>query len=349
VTETEWDVDITDVRKVYAGGVVALDGIDLKIEKGSFFSLLGPSGCGKSTLLRILSGLEVPTEGTVYVREKDVQDTAGYRRLTNLVFQRLALFPHMTVAENVAFGPKVHKKSKSQTSAIVAEKLELVELSTMADRYPHEISGGQQQRVAIARALANEPAVLLLDEPLGSLDLKLRVQMQHALKRMQRNSGTTFIYVTHDQLEAFTMSDAIAVMNAGHVEQVGSPIDIYNRPQTEFVATFVGDINVFKGHYDGTHLQGDGLSIRLSEPGEVVTVRPEFVRVAENLGDEVDNRFPGRISEVTFGGSRVRYEITMNNDRKVIAERSTYEPYRPQLGQDIEFGWTAESAVVIPT
>jgi spermidine/putrescine transport system ATP-binding protein len=348
VAESEWDVDITNVRKVYAGGVVALDRVDLKIEKGSFFSLLGPSGCGKSTLLRILSGLEVPTEGTVFVREKDVQDTAGYRRLTNLVFQRLALFPHMTVAENVAFGPKVHKKNKAQTKAIVAEKLELVELSAMADRYPHQISGGQQQRVAIARALANEPAVLLLDEPLGSLDLKLRVQMQHALKRMQRNSGTTFIYVTHDQLEAFTMSDSIAVMNAGRVEQVGSPIDIYNHPRTEFVATFVGDINIFKGETDGQHLYSDGLVIRVAEPGRTVTVRPEFVRVAHSLGDEIDNRFPGHITEITFGGSRVRYEISTENKRKVIAERSTYEPYRPQLGQAVEFGWTTESAVVIP-
>jgi len=349
VTKQEFDVDIVDVSKVYANGVQALTEIDLHIERGSFFSLLGPSGCGKSTLLRILSGLETSTSGSVLIRGKEVRGTTGANRLTNLVFQRLALFPQMTVAENVAFGPKVGKKSRQEIKRIVDEKLELVELTKWADRYPHQISGGQQQRVAIARALANEPAVLLLDEPLGSLDLKLRVQMQHALKKMQRNSGTTFIYVTHDQLEAFTMSDAIAVMNAGRVEQVGDPMEIYNQPRTEFVATFVGDINIFRGQASGTQLHSDGLLIQLDQQGETVTIRPEFVMVGKTLGEEIPNRFPGRITEVTFGGSHVRYEISAENKKKVIAERSTYEPYRPELGQEIEFGWTTDSAVVIPS
>jgi spermidine/putrescine transport system ATP-binding protein len=346
MAQVELDVDITGVGKVYPNGVAALSDIGLQIERGSFFSLLGPSGCGKSTLLRILSGLESPTSGSVQVRGKPVHGTGGAQRLTNLVFQRLALFPQMTVAQNIAFGPQVRKKSKADVRRIVKEKLELVELGEWADRFPHQISGGQQQRVAIARALANEPAVLLLDEPLSSLDLKLRVQMPHALKRLQKNSGTTFVYVTHDQLEAFTMSDSVAVMNGGRVEQVGMPVDIYNHPRTQFVATFVGDTNIFKGRLQGNDLHADGLEIQLETPGETVAVRPEFVRLAKTLDRAIPNRFRGRVAEVSFGGSRIRYDIRTEGGRTVIAERSTYESFRPEPGDDVEFGWNTAAAVV---
>ncbi|PDQ35330.1 MAG: hypothetical protein B5766_06960 [Candidatus Lumbricidophila eiseniae] len=345
--DKQYDIEVAGLYKIYPGGAVGLNGVDLNIEKGSFFSLLGPSGCGKSTLLRILSGLEAPTEGNVQIRQKNVQSTAAHKRETNLIFQRLALFPQMTVAKNVAFGPRVHGKSKAEIKSIVAEKLALVELSTMADRYPHQISGGQQQRVAIARALANEPAVLLLDEPLSSLDFRLRVQMQHALKQIQKNSGTTFVYVTHDQVEAFTMSDSIAVMNAGHVEQVGSPLEIYNRPTTEFVAAFVGDTNIFRGKSQGLTLHADGLTIRLTAPGSVVTVRPEFVVIAVSVESDLPNRYRGTVVDVSFGGSRVRYEIQLAGGRRVLAERSTYESFRPETGQQIECGWTPEAAVVL--
>jgi len=345
--DKQYDIEVAGLHKIYPGGAIGLNGVDLNIEKGSFFSLLGPSGCGKSTLLRILSGLEMPTEGNVHIRQKNVENTAAHKRATNLIFQRLALFPQMTVAKNVAFGPQVHGKSKAEIKSIVAEKLALVELSSMADRYPHQISGGQQQRVAIARALANEPAVLLLDEPLSSLDFRLRVQMQHALKQIQKNSGTTFVYVTHDQVEAFTMSDSIAVMNAGHVEQVGSPLEIYNRPTTEFVAAFVGDTNIFRGESQGLTLHADGLTIRLTAPGSVVTVRPEFVVIAVSVESDLPNRYRGTVVDVSFGGSRVRYEIQLASGRRVLAERSTYESFRPKTGQQIECGWAPEAAVVL--
>ena len=254
----------------------------------------------------------------------------------------------MTIAKNIAFGPKAHGKSRSEITRIVAEsKLELVGLTAMADRYPHQISGGQQQRVAIARALANEPAVLLLDEPLSSLDLKLRVQMQHSLKQIQKDSGTTFVYVTHDQLEAFTMSDEIAVMSAGRIEQIGSPLDIYNNPASEFVATFVGDTNVFRGEMNDGLFCSDGLRIPLGKPGHVITVRPEFVALNESPVPGDSCRFDGTISDITFGGSRVRYEISLDSGRKILSERSTYEPFRPALGQRITFGWSPDSAVVL--
>ncbi|ALE07414.1 hypothetical protein AL755_21215 [Arthrobacter sp. ERGS1:01] len=343
----EKDIEVSDLRKVYAGGVVGLDRISLNIKKGSYFSLLGPSGCGKSTLLRILSGLEEPTAGTVKIRNEPIRAASGRQRATNLVFQRLALFPQMTVAKNIAFGPKVHGKSRAEIKRIVAEKLELVELSAMANRYPHQISGGQQQRVAIARALANEPAVLLLDEPLSSLDFKLRVQMQHALKKIQKNSGTTFVYVTHDQLEAFTMSDEIAVMSAGKVEQVGSPLEIYNNPATEFVATFVGDTNVFRGEMKDGRFHTEGLAVDLDEPGRVITVRPEFVSLFEGAAPEAPNRFDGTISEITFGGSRIRYEIRLAGGRTVLSERPTDASFLPIVGQRIKFGWTSGSAVIL--
>lgn len=348
MTNEVLDVEVSDVYKVYSGDVVALSGVSLNIDKGSFVSVLGPSGCGKSTLLRILSALETPTQGSVVIRGKDIRDTSGHQRLTNLIFQRLALFPQLTVAQNIAFGPRAHHKTRAQIKCIVREKLELVELTAVAGRYPHQISGGQQQRVAIARALANEPAVLLLDEPLSSLDFKLRVQMQHALKQMQKDSGTTFIYVTHDQLEAFTMSDSIAVMNAGMIEQFGDPMDIYTHPKSEFVATFVGDTNIFKGVRNGNSLLSDGLTIQLSgQSGTTATVRPESVVVAEKLESNIVNRFHGHVTDVAYSGPRVRYEINTETNKKVIAERPTKSMYKPQIGQAVEFGWDAESAFVL--
>lgn len=344
---TDLDIEVAGVRKIFGQDVTALDGIDLEVERGSFFSLLGPSGCGKSTLLRLLSGLDYPTEGEVKIRGARVQDTAGHRRATNLVFQRLALFPQMTVAKNIAFGPQVHGKKRGEIKRLVAEKLELVEMTALADRYPHQISGGQQQRVAIARALANEPAVLLLDEPLSSLDQKLRVQMQRSLKKIQKNSGTTFVYVTHDQLEAFTMSDRIAVMNNGRIEQIGSPAQVYGSPESEFVATFVGDTNVMRGALTDGRLTADELTMDLDAPGSVVAIRPEAVELAEHLGDVVPNRFPGRVTDVSFGGARIRYEIRAGAGRTIVAERPASDPFRPSPGQDVEFGWSRTAAVVL--
>ncbi|GAB2530236.1 ABC transporter ATP-binding protein [Paramicrobacterium agarici] len=333
---TELDIDARNVRKVFGGSVVALDKIDLQVERGSFFSLLGPSGCGKSTLLRLLSGLDEPTEGEILIRGTSVKDTPGHKRATNLVFQRLALFPQMTIAENVAFGPKVHRRGRDEIRRTVDEKLELVGLSELAKRYPHEISGGQQQRVAIARALANEPAVLLLDEPLSSLDQKLRVQMQRALKRIQKDSATTFVYVTHDQHEAFTMSDAIAVMNNGIVEQVGSPREVYNRPASRFVASFVGDTNVIE--------QSD--LPPASRAGEgAIAVKAEVVQIGTTLERELENRFAGTVTDVSFGGSKVSYRVGVAGGATIAVERPAVSAFHAEVGENVEIGWSSDAVV----
>ncbi len=340
------DVEARQVRKVYPGGSVGLERISVTVERGTFFSLLGPSGCGKSTLLRILAGLETPTDGTVWVRGADVTRVPSHRRPTNMVFQRLALFPHLSVAQNIAYGPKVNGRSARQTREIVAESLELVELTAFADRLPHQLSGGQQQRVAIARALANRPAVLLLDEPLSALDLKLRVQMQHALKRIQRDSGTTFIYVTHDQGEAFTMSDRMAVMNSGRIEQMGRPVDVYERPATLFAATFLGETNVLRGRSDGHRIRAEGLDIVVPQPGTTVTVRPEHVLLAPRLPDGVENTFTGVVADVTFHGSITRYVVAVGSAR-IVVERSSTAEFRPQPGDTVAVGWRTTSGIVL--
>ncbi|QPZ38141.1 ABC transporter ATP-binding protein [Paramicrobacterium chengjingii] len=337
---SEIDIETRNVRKVFGGGVVALDKINLQVERGSFFSLLGPSGCGKSTLLRLLSGLDDPTDGEVLVRGTSVKETPGHKRATNLVFQRLALFPQMTIAENVAFGPKVHRRGRDDVRRIVDEKLDLVGLTELANRYPHEISGGQQQRVAIARALANEPAVLLLDEPLSSLDQKLRVQMQRALKQIQKDSETTFVYVTHDQHEAFTMSDAIAVMNNGVIEQVGSPREVYNKPASRFVAAFVGDTNVIETReLSGAEAPSNG------ENAGAVAVKAEVVHIGKTLVPEIENRFAGRVADVSFGGSVVSYRVVIGSGATVAVESPAVSDFQPGVGEEVEIGWRSNAVV----
>lgn len=250
VASPEADIVLTDVHKAY-GSSPAVRGVSLTVQRGEFFSLLGPSGCGKSTTLRMIAGFERPDTGQVLIAGRDVVDVPAYRRPTNLVFQRLALFPHLTVFANVAFGLRMQRVPRGEIEPRVRDALALVGLEAMHERYPHQLSGGQQQRVALARALVNRPRVLLLDEPLGSLDLKLRLQLQRELKRIQQQVGTTFVYVTHDQSEALTMSDRMAVMNDGSVLQVGSPTEVYDRPATAFVATFIGDTNLLPGRVLG--------------------------------------------------------------------------------------------------
>ena len=244
---------------------VAVDGISLEIPHGSFFALLGPSGCGKTTTLRMIGGFEEPSEGAIYLGEQDVVGTPPYKRDVNTVFQSYALFPHMSVFDNVAFGLERKGVEKKERRGRVLEILELVDLAGRESRKPKQLSGGQQQRVALARALVNNPRVLLLDEPLGALDLKLRKQMQLELKRIQSEVGITFVHVTHDQEEAMTMADTIAVMNLGKIEQLGSPTDLYERPRTAFVANFLGTSNLLGGAVEGTD------SVRLLD-GSVVTV-----------------------------------------------------------------------------
>src|SRR5262245_42299173 len=261
-------VELRQVTTRYKG-VAALNGIDLGIGEGEFFSLLGPSGCGKTTTLNIVGGFLQPDAGDVLIQGRSVRHMPAYRRPVNTVFQSYALFPHMTVAENVGFGPRMAGEPRGEVARRVREALSLVSLSDLGSRRPDQLSGGQQQRVAVARALVNHPAVLLLDEPLGALDLKLRKQMQLELARIQREVGITFVYVTHDQEEAMTMSDRIAVMNRGSVMQVGTPQQIYEHPSSLFVADFIGSSNVFTGELSGT--AGPLCEVTLA-PGHVIRV-----------------------------------------------------------------------------
>ena len=324
-------IELVDVAKHYTSAdenVQAVDRIDLAIRAGEFFSLLGPSGCGKTTTLRMIAGFEVPTSGKILLYGDDVVAVPPNRRDVNMVFQSYALFPHMTVFENVAFGLRRKKVEKPEVTKRVNEMLELVELKGREKRRPRELSGGQQQRVALARALVNHPRALLLDEPLGALDLKLRQAMQSELKRIQREVGITFVYVTHDQGEALTMSDRIAVMNLGRVEQLGSPREVYGRPTTRFVAGFIGTSNIISGRssrrVDGNGVIEVGPDERIVVPLRgatadelVVTVRPEKIRISATCDDE-DCRIRGTVLDVVYQGTFTSYTVTTSTGDRVL-------------------------------
>jgi putative spermidine/putrescine transport system ATP-binding protein len=290
--------------------LTAVDHIDLEVRDGEFFSMLGPSGSGKTTTLRMIAGFELPTEGRVLLHGEDVSRKPPFERDVNTVFQDYALFPHMTVAENVAYGLVVKKVPKSERARRVDDALRMVRLEGFDKRKPSQLSGGQRQRVALARALVNRPRVLLLDEPLGALDLKLREEMQIELKGIQQEVGITFIYVTHDQEEALAMSDRLAVFNRGRIEQVGSPASVYERPATQFVAGFVGMSNL---------LRGDVAAAIVGEPG-TFTVRPEKIRLAEPgdqpAADEIGA--PGRIRQVVYLGPDTRYIVALDAGGELV-------------------------------
>src|SRR5690348_6774850 len=283
-------VELRHVSKRF-GRVDAVRDVCLDIRGNEFFSLLGPSGCGKTTILRMISGFERPTEGTIFLNGRVANDTPAYRRDTNLIFQHLALFPHLDVYDNIAFGLRVKRLDRDSTRAKVSGMLDLVDLNGFESRRIHQLSGGQKQRIAIARALVNQPAVLLLDEPLGALDLRLRMQMQVELKEIQHRVGTTFVYVTHDQTEALTMSDRIAVMNHGMIQQVGTGREVYEHPRTRFVAAFLGDSNLLEAHVEALESHQTVLHAadqrlvapagHAAGPGEpvVLCVRPERLRL----------------------------------------------------------------------
>jgi putative spermidine/putrescine transport system ATP-binding protein len=300
---TDVAVRLEQVRKRF-GDVVAVDGVDLDVLRGEFFSMLGPSGSGKTTCLRMIAGFEEPTEGRVRLRGRDVTGDPPYQRDVNTVFQDYALFPHMTVAENVDYGLRVRKVERGERRRRVGDALRMVRLEGFDARKPAQLSGGQRQRVALARALVNEPSVLLLDEPLGALDLKLRQEMQIELKAIQRRVGLTFIYVTHDQEEALTMSDRLAVFNAGRIEQIGTPTEVYERPATSFVAGFVGVSNTL--HADQ--------AARITGRAVPITVRPEKIRmleVPETAGpDEVS--VTGRVRDVVYLGAHTRFVVDLD-------------------------------------
>ena len=313
-------IALRDVRKTFRSGgsdVHAVDGVTLEIADGEFFCLLGPSGSGKTTLLRMIAGFELPTDGTIELQGSDVTRLAPFERDVNTVFQDYALFPHMTVSENVAYGLKVKRVARAERARRVAEALDTVRLADLGARKPSQLSGGQRQRIALARALVNRPKVLLLDEPLGALDLKLRQQMQVELKAIQHEVGITFILVTHDQEEALTMSDRIAVFNGGRIEQVGTPMDVYERPATPFVAGFVGASNV---------LEGAAAAALLGSPGPF-TIRPEKIRLRtyDRRADDLrtddsttdDSTTPGEVScagviaSVEYLGPLSRYRVSL--------------------------------------
>ncbi|WP_329401979.1 ABC transporter ATP-binding protein [Streptomyces melanogenes] len=319
------DVRLTGISKTY-GSFTAVHPLELTVPQGSFFALLGASGCGKTTTLRMIAGLEEPTTGTVFLGDKDVTDLPPYKRPVNTVFQSYALFPHLDVSENVAFG--LRRRGIKSVRKQVDDMLELVQLGDFAKRKPHQLSGGQQQRVAVARALINHPQVLLLDEPLGALDLKLRRQMQLELKRIQTEVGITFVHVTHDQEEAMTMADTVAVMNGGRVEQLGAPADLYENPKTTFVANFLGTSNLIEAEVvekSGEDLVVTAGGAKLKLPGGrcsapdtsggkiLVGVRPEKISLAHQ-DDEGSiaagrNRVPGRIVDSSFIGVSTQYVI----------------------------------------
>jgi putative spermidine/putrescine transport system ATP-binding protein len=316
------------------GEVVAVAGIDLKIEAGEFFTMLGPSGSGKTTTLRMIAGFEDPSGGTIELAGEDVAGVAPYERAVNTVFQDYALFPHMTVAENVAYGMRVGGVEKRERARRRDEALEMVRLPGYGDRRPAELSGGQRQRVALARAIVNRPRVLLLDEPLGALDLKLREQMQVELKAIQGEVGITFVYVTHDQDEALTMSDRIAVFNQGLIEQVSSPVELYERPATEFVAGFVGVSNL------------------LEREGARFTIRPEKVRLVDPATTPNGLRTErGHIADVAYAGMVTRYTVALDAGGELQVIRQNVEGTSlgasSEKGREVVVGWRPEHTVAV--
>jgi spermidine/putrescine transport system ATP-binding protein len=342
--QQDGDLRIVNVTKSF-GAFTAVDDLTLTIPQGSFFALLGPSGCGKTTTLRMVAGLEDPTVGQIFIGSEDITGTKPYKRPVNTVFQSYALFPHLDIYENVAFG--LRRRRQPDVKKRVDDVLELVELSNLARRKPAQLSGGQQQRVALARAIVNRPSVLLLDEPLGALDLKLRRQMQIELKRIQTEVGLTFVHVTHDQEEAMTMADTIAVMNAGRVEQLGDPGSLYENPQTTFVANFLGQSNLVRASITGT--SGEDLLVdaggqRLVVPRSrartssstdlLVGVRPEKIHIA------AEGTQPGGIvSDASFTGVSTQYLVKMPWDQEIMvfAQNVGFEVLRP--GTKVVLSW----------
>ncbi|NMO97171.1 ABC transporter ATP-binding protein [Paenibacillus lemnae] len=320
-------IELIGIQKQFQGQDV-VHPLSLSIKEGEFLTLLGPSGCGKTTILRMIAGFEQPTEGEIWLAGQQVTDVPPNKRDLNLVFQHYALFPHMTVEENIAFGLKMKKMPKSQIEERVEEAVTMTQLTPLKARYPHQLSGGQQQRVAIARAIANKPKVLLLDEPLGALDLQLRKNLQSELKHLQRALGITFVYVTHDQEEAMMLSDRIVILNGGKVEQIGTPREIYAAPKTLFAATFVGENNIF------------------SSPEGLFAVRPEKISLAQ--ADSASARKTGVIQDVQYFGNVHKLMVQLEHEpMRVTLALDLADDHTWQIGDVIGLNWEDKDQVVI--
>ena len=339
--------------------VQAVDDVSLQVSPGEFFSLLGPSGCGKTTTLRLIAGFEVPDAGRITLSGTDITGQPPNRRRVNTVFQHYALFPHMTVENNVAYGLKYESLDKEERRARLERGLSTVRLQELRNRFPRDLSGGQQQRVALARALVKEPTVLLLDEPLAALDLKLRKAMQTELKRLQERVGITFVYVTHDQEEALTLSDRVAVMNAGRVLQVGTPSEVYERPASRFVADFIGDSNFFEGVVEAT---GPPVVVRMQKGfvlrctastrvehgmSVVVAVRPEQIEISSSDGSE-DNSIDGVIARRTYLGDLLQYHVEVADDFEIRVQRQNKLQQRAfEAGERVSLHWPQSASLAM--
>jgi len=347
---TRGDLRLTRITKTY-GDFTAVNDLSLTIPEGSFFALLGPSGCGKTTTLRMIAGLEEPTVGSIHLGSTDITTKRPYQRPINTVFQNYALFPHLTIFENIAFG--LRRRGIKDVDADVNKVLELVELPHLAQRKPTQLSGGQQQRIALARAIVNRPALLLLDEPLGALDLKLRRQMQIELKWIQREVGLTFVHVTHDQEEAMTMADTIAVMNEGEIEQMGSPADLYDNPKTAFVANFLGQSNLIKGRIEGA--DGDNLVVdlfgqKIAMPKKrshavdnsiYAGIRPEKFRISlVGTPTRGNTLVGGRIEDVSYIGVSTQYQVLMPRGQELMVFEQNDDGVAPfEKGDEVVISW----------
>ena len=354
---------LTNIQKHFAGGVAAVENFNLDVDRGEFVSFLGPSGCGKTTTLRMIAGFERPTSGTITVDGKEISNKPPNQRNVGMVFQSYALFPNMSVADNIGFGLKVRRRPKQDIAKRVAELLTMINLEGRGDRYPWQLSGGQQQRVALARALAIEPQVLLLDEPLSALDAKIRINLRKEIRAIQRQLGITTVYVTHDQEEALSLSDRVVVMSDGRIEQIGTPSQIYNFPATTFVASFVGTLNLVNAgvvdastgrlSVDGQEILASNVGGAASQDGRVtLALRPEGISLGQ--GSESSNRLEGNVADVNFLGSIVRIRVRLGKDdgaehEAIVALDTFNEPHLkvPDVGEAVTISFPREAAFVL--
>ena len=356
------DVELRKVFKVF-NGETAVRGVDLDIRQGEFFSILGPSGCGKTTTLRLIAGFELPSAGEVLIQNQSMTHVPPYRRPVNTVFQSYALFNHLNVWENIAFGLRIKRLPKAAIADRVKEALKLVKMESFANRFPAQLSGGQQQRVALARALVNRPAVVLLDEPLGALDLKLRKEMQVELSNLHQDLGLTFIMVTHDQEEALSLSDRISVMRDGKIEQIGTPSQIYECPETAFVADFIGDTNLIEGRVIGS--DGDQIQVLTNskmkivvqkqdfsqalhpQTAVVVSVRPEKIQLTPEPSCVLGNCFEGYLKHVMYLGTHVQCVVELKSGDSIVVKQSNNSTSLPDLHSPVYAYWTPKDCLAL--